>query len=81
MEVLSTLTCPPVCWKGSMFRPDTLALPHTCSFSDAPPFCSLYSKAASRPTGLCWAEIGCCSYSTHRLLSESPEADNPKEMC
>lgn len=80
MEVLESLTSPPVCWKLSMFRPDTLALPHTCS-SDAPAFCSLYSKAASSPTDLGWAETGCCSYSTHRLLSESEEADTPEEMC
>lgn len=53
---------------------------HTCS-SDAPAFCSLYSKAASSPMGLCWAEIVCCSYSTHRLLSESPAASDPKETC
>ena len=79
MEVLN-LTCPPIYWEGSIFMTDTLTPLHTSS-SDAPAFCSLYSKAASSPIGLCWPENVCCSYSTHRLLSESPAAGNPKEIC
>lgn len=74
------LTCPPTYWEGSVFMADTLTPFHTCS-SDAPAFCSLCSKAASSPMGLCWAENVCCSYSTHRLLSESPAAGDPKGIC
>lgn len=42
-----------------------------------PALCSLCSKAASSPIGLCWAGTSSCSYSTYRLLSGSLLAGDP----
>lgn len=42
-----------------------------------PAHCSLHSSAASSPPGLRWVWTAACSYSTHRLPSESSEAGGP----